>query len=167
MIVLEKLYFDPETESFYNEKEEEVVSIYSEKERKRQRNLDDEIVRSNGGYGRAALIGLAGKGGGIAGGLLGTYAGKNKAIELAREGASDQEILDRSTKHGRRMGAIVGLGTGAIVGAARGGSSKSAVVHSIAGGLVGALGAHIGTKKNVQDRLDKEKALRLRGGRTY
>jgi hypothetical protein len=75
MIILERLYFDQETESFF-----------SEKGNKKGRDLGD----SYRGYGRAAALGMIGNGGSLAGGLAGTYLGKEEAIKLAKKGASDK-----------------------------------------------------------------------------
>lgn len=63
------------------------------------------------GYGRAYLLG------GISG-AAGRYAGAKEAEKLSDEGYADDEVLSRSTKKGRRVGALTGLGIGAGASAA-------------------------------------------------
>lgn len=142
------------------------IRFYSDREKKEKRiKLSD--IESHRGLGRSLLLG------GLQG-AVGGYAGKNEADKADEEGASDSEIIRRAGKKGLKIGAATGAGLGAIsylpyaslASSCAGGGAKgiAAGIGTLAGGTmlssgVGALGGHLGAKKNARTRTEKRRLM--------
>lgn len=141
------------------------IRFYSDGEKKGKRiKLSD--IESHRGLGRSLLLG------GLQG-AVGGYAGKNEAGKADEEGASDSEIIRRAGKKGLKVGAATGAGLGALsylpyaaaasshIGGAKG---IAAGIGTLAGGTMlgsgaGALGGHLGAKKNARTRIEKRRLM--------
>lgn len=141
------------------------IRFYSDGEKKEKRiKLSD--IESHRGLGRSLLLG------GFQG-AVGGYAGKNEADKADEEGASDSEIIRRAGKKGLKIGAATGAGLGAIsylpyaaaasshIGGAKG---VAAGLGTLAGGTMlgagtGALGGHLGAKKNARTRTERRRLM--------
>lgn len=142
------------------------IRFYSDGEKKERRiKLSD--IQSHRGLGRSLFFG------GLQG-AVGGYAGKNEAVAADEEGASDSEIIRRAGKKGLKVGAATGAGLGAVsslpyaavAGKSLGGGAKgvAAGLCTLAGGSLlgagaGALGGHLGAKKNARTRIDKRRLM--------
>ncbi len=140
------------------------IRFYSDGEKKEKRiKLSD--IESHRGLGRSLLLG------GFQG-AVGGYAGKNEAEKADEEGASDSEIIRRAGKKGLKVGAATGAGIGALsylpyaaaashIGGAKG---IAAGLGTLAGGTMlgsgaGALGGHLGAKKNARTRTERRRLM--------
>lgn len=141
------------------------IRFYSDGEKKEKRiKLSD--IKSHRGLGRSLLLGSLQ-------GAVGGYAGKNEAEKADEEGASDSEIIRRAGKKGLKVGAATGAGIGALsylpcvvatsshIGGAKG---IAAGLGTLAGGTMfgagaGALGGHLGAKKNARARTDRRRLM--------
>lgn len=137
------------------------IRFYSDGEKKGKRiKLSD--IESHRGLGRSFLLG------GFQG-AVGGYAGKKEADKADEEGASDSEIIRRAGKKGLKIGAATGAGLGAIsylpyaaaasspIGGAKG---IAAGLGTLAGGtMLGALGGHLGAKKNARTRTERRRLM--------
>lgn len=139
---------------------EDELALFSEvKENKNKRNRPElRHINSHRGLGRSIILG-----GGLPG-AISAYAGKKKAESLDREGASDAEIIDKSSKHAAKVGAGIGaLSTvaGGLAGAALNGRRGAArgVGRGLAVGTLATLGGYLGARKNAEARTDKRKLL--------
>lgn len=141
------------------------IRFYSDGEKKEKRiKLSD--IESHRGLGRSFLLG------GFQG-AVGGYAGKNEADKADEEGASDSEIIRRAGKKGLKIGAATGAGLGAIsylpyaaVASSHIGGAKgiAAGLGTLAGGTMlgagaGALGGHLGAKKNARTRTERRRLM--------
>ena len=141
------------------------IRFYSDGEKKEKRiKLSD--IESHRGLGRSLLLG------GFQG-ALGGYAGKNEAEKADEEGASDSEIIRRASKKGLKVGAATGAAIGALSylpyaasASSRAGGAKgiAAGIGTLAGGTMigsgsGALGGHLGAKKNAITRTEKRRLM--------
>lgn len=141
------------------------IRFYSDGESKKKKiKLSD--IESHRGLGRSLFLG------GLQG-AVGGYAGKNEADAADEEGASDSEIIRRAGKKGLKVGAATGAGLGAVsylpyaavAGKSLGGAKGVAAgLGTLAGGSLlgagaGALGGHLGAKKNARTRIEKRRLM--------
>lgn len=135
-----KKYLDTD----YEESSKEERKKRSEK--RKGRKLED----SHRGLGRSLILG------GVIPGAIGAYTTKQQAEDDFREGYSEDEIVKRAGIRGAKRGAIAGGALGVAGGLASRNIGMAAL--SGAGGAAwGALGAHLGAKKNARVRLEKSK----------
>lgn len=121
--------------------------LFSKKDKKKKKEskriyLDDDMVNSHRGLGRAAGIGFLGMN--PIGGAIGGYVGKKHAETLDREGKSDEEILKGAGKWAAATGASIGGLKGMLAG--------GPVAGAYMGGVTG-LGSYLGARKNTEVRL--------------
>ena len=80
---------------------------------------------------------------------------KNEADKADEEGASDSEIIRRAGKKGLKIGAATGAGLGAISYLPYAAAASS----HIGGASAGALGGHLGAKKNARTRTERRRLM--------
>ena len=151
----EERYFST-TDITLEDAEQRIFSVKDEEEEEKPKKRSKlSNYDSHRGLGRSAILGGLG-------GMIGGYASKKEADKADREGKSDEEIVEAATKKGRRIGAIAGGATGALAGAnylaALGKKGIIPALGATAGAAGwGALGGHLGAKKNAKERLKKRK----------
>jgi hypothetical protein len=159
MYIDDRLFSENTEEVFYSvsmtEEEYELFSefqetVFSKKNKKNSPKLAN--IDSHRGLGRAAVVGGMG-------GMVGGYVGKRKAEELDEAGASDSEIIRKSSEHAAKAGAAAGALQGMGFGAAT--RNPLAMIAGAGGGAVsGAAGAYLGARKNAQSKIAKRRLMR-------
>ena len=159
MYIDDRLFSENTEEVFYSvsmtEEEYELFSefqetLFSKKNKKNSPKLAN--IDSHRGLGRAAVVGGMG-------GMVGGYVGKRKAEELDEAGASDSEIIRKSSEHAAKAGAAAGALQGMGFGAATR-NPLLMVSGAGAGAVSGAAGAYLGARKNAQSKIAKRRLMR-------
>lgn len=150
----EERYFST-TDITLEDAEQRIFSVKDEEEEEKPKKRSKlSNYDSHRGLGRSVILGGLG-------GAIGGYASKEAADKADREGKSDEEIVEAATKKGRRIGAIAGGATGALAGANYLALGKKGIIPAlgatVGGTGLGALGGHLGAKKNAKERLKKRK----------
>ena len=130
-----------------------------EKEKRKERaekRKGRELKNSHRGLGRSLIIG------GTLPGAIGAYTTKSDTEADYKKGYSEEDIIRRAGERGAKRGAIVGGALGLAGSAASahilGPKALAMAPLSAAGGAaLGALGSHLGAKKNAKVRLHKSR----------
>ena len=160
----EEKYFST-TDITMEDVEQRIFSVKEEddeeKKDKKKKKVYLEDVNSHRGLGRSIILGAG------PGGAIGGYVGKKAADKADKEGKSDREIKEIAGKSGAKYGAIAGAGIGLANATRRAalagkGNVGRALLYGVGDTAVlsgfGALGGHLGAKKNTSRRLEKRAA---------
>ena len=120
--------------------------LFSTKDTTKSKSRDISRVDSHRGLGRSLLLGGPG-------GAVGAYLTKDEATKLAKEGKSDEEIVNAVGKSGLKKGAAINAGLGALSGVQ--GGVKGALAGAGGAAISGGIGGLLGARKNAKTRLRK------------